>query len=160
MIEQGWHTDPTGAFAWRWHDGAEWTEHVSDGPNVYTSPMPAPEPLFSAAEVRPAPTPAPVFTVQPVKTGIARASLLVIVVAVIGASGLIWYLHRSDGLSEDAQRLLMQNALDAANRTSDQDVCTSIAILGTQSFVDDAVSASSGKVEAWVAEDEIKKRCG
>ena len=30
-MEVGWHPDPTGRFQARYHDGADWTEHVSDG---------------------------------------------------------------------------------------------------------------------------------
>lgn len=30
-VEPGWHTDPRGSHELRYHDGADWTNHVSDG---------------------------------------------------------------------------------------------------------------------------------
>lgn len=35
-----WHPDPTGQFEYRWHDGTTWTDQVSTGGNVSTSPLP------------------------------------------------------------------------------------------------------------------------
>ncbi len=28
-VERGWHVDPMAIHKLRWHDGAEWTEHVT-----------------------------------------------------------------------------------------------------------------------------------
>jgi hypothetical protein len=41
----GWHTDPFGANAYRYHDGASWTEHVSDGHTQRIDPLPVAAPV-------------------------------------------------------------------------------------------------------------------
>ena len=109
MTKEGWHEDPTGEFAWRWHDGESWTASVTDDAGMeYTSPMPLPiathpYPVFPVNEntaaviwpVTPAapkgftthPSPSdgighkPMFTVKPVK----RRKTWQIVAGAIGA---------------------------------------------------------------------------
>jgi hypothetical protein len=42
--EAAWHPDPTGRNAWRWWDGAKWTDHVSSRDRVVSSdPIAQPE---------------------------------------------------------------------------------------------------------------------
>lgn len=47
----GWHTDPSGKFQVRYHDGTSWTEHVSTDGKQSVSPM--------SGSARPSPPPAP-----------------------------------------------------------------------------------------------------
>lgn len=43
-MQAGWHSDPTGAFEVRWHDGETWTQHVANQGVQATSPLPDTKP--------------------------------------------------------------------------------------------------------------------
>jgi hypothetical protein len=64
----GWYHDPADAGAWRWWDGATWTDHVRPAEDaVYTAPAPvvlAPV-VIAPVVIEPVPTHPPVFE-QPV----------------------------------------------------------------------------------------------
>ena len=60
-IDAGWLPDPTGTHQVRYWDGAQWTEHVSDGGTTAVDPLPAdasPPPPPVAAPPPPPPPPA------------------------------------------------------------------------------------------------------
>ena len=42
MTAAAWHPDPTGRHELRYWDGSQWTEHVSDGGVVSSSPLQPP----------------------------------------------------------------------------------------------------------------------
>jgi hypothetical protein len=58
-VSSGWYRDPTGRHEYRYWDGIQWTEHVSDGGNASGDPLPTAPPRVVE------PAPAPLLTVAP-----------------------------------------------------------------------------------------------
>lgn len=70
MQQAGWAADPTGRHHLRYHDGRNWTEHVSGGGTMGIDPMPPtggppPTPGESSTSVAPPPMAAPLVTTPP-----------------------------------------------------------------------------------------------
>lgn len=63
-MEPAWHQDPFGRHEWRWHDGEQWTEHVTTAGVAAVDPPIAPPPgqleTFTAPPTPVVPQAAPV----------------------------------------------------------------------------------------------------
>lgn len=69
-IPAAWHPDPLQRHEYRYWDGSQWTDHVSDGGRVGHDPVAGPSPAATEASSRPQPgasagSPAPAETEQP-----------------------------------------------------------------------------------------------
>jgi actin-like ATPase involved in cell morphogenesis len=82
-LAAGWQADPAGRHEYRYWNGSEWTDDVSDGGTTSTDPMPAADPAASAA-------PSPTAAGAPfLSTPAAHRSRVPIVVATVVVVALL-----------------------------------------------------------------------
>lgn len=140
MHQAGWDADPTGRHQLRYHDGQQWTEHVSDSGATGVDPMAGDAPLLPPTPAGPPPTshpqPAPI-SASPVAAKQKKPLwkrwwfiVGVLLVIVIAASAVA-------GSSED----------DQPDGASDQEVVTTDEVEVDDSGTSETEDSESGETD-------------